>query len=92
MTSKLLALAASLMLGACATISSETRTPAYLDGGLYHGERYDIRQRLVDGPRGTYEQTSVVYKGLSSQCIFDSPNDCEAAARQLIDDYNEFIF
>lgn len=92
MRSFIFVLTAALTLGACATISNETHTPAYLDGGFYDGERYDIRKRLVEGPRGTYEQTSVVYKGLSRQCIFDSPNDCEAAARQLIDHYNEFIF
>lgn len=86
------AIAVPLVLSACATVSNETRTQAVLQGGLNDGERYEIRQRLIEGPTGSYEQTSVVYKGFARTCILDSPMDCEVKARQLIDEYDERFF
>ncbi|WP_300056103.1 hypothetical protein [uncultured Roseobacter sp.] len=84
--------AMAIVLSACASVSTETRTPATLEGGFLDGERYEIRTRLLEGPEGSFEQTSVVYKGLARTCIRDSPNDCERIARGLIEDYDEFIF
>lgn len=89
---KFSALAAVLALSACASAGNETRTAAVLEDGFNAGERYEIRNRLLEGPDGTFTQTSVVYKGLSRPCILDSPNDCESAARQLIEEYDDFIF
>lgn len=92
MSLRMMPIAATMMLSACATISEETRTPAVLEGGFYGGERYELRTRLLEGPNGTYSQTSVVYRGLARTCILDSPNDCELKARNLIDEYNETRF
>ncbi|CAN0461001.1 unnamed protein product, partial [Ectocarpus fasciculatus] len=83
MTLRFFTVTAALMLGACATVREETRTSAVLEGGFYGGERYELRTRLIEGPTGTYSQTSVVYKGLVKTCILDSPNDCESKARNL---------
>lgn len=85
-------MAIALLVSACTTVSNETRTVAFVEGGFYDGERYEIRQRLVDGPTGTFEQTSVVYRGLSRPCILDSPNDCSSAAEALIEAYDETFF
>lgn len=82
----------ALVLSACTTISNETRTEAFIDRGLYEGERYEIRQRLVEGPTGTFEQTSVVYKGFSRTCILDSPNDCSTTAEALVEYYDTVVF
>lgn len=82
----------ALLLGACTTVKNETRTPAVVEGGFFDGYRYEIRQRLIEGPNGTFEQTSVVYRGLSRPCILGSPNDCESAAEALIEEYEEFFF
>ncbi|MCV3272591.1 hypothetical protein [Roseobacter sinensis] len=92
MTLKTIAPIALLALTACASVATETRTPATLQDGFFAGERYEIRTRLIEGPEGNYEQTSVVYRGLSRTCIPDSPQDCERAARGLIEEYDEFIF
>ena len=89
---KIIMIAAALLLSGCATVSNETRTPAVLKSGFYAGERYEIRRRLIDGPSGTFEQTSVVYKGQARTCIFDSPNDCEYAAERLIEEYDDMFF
>ena len=86
------ALTTALLLGACATVSNETRTQAVLETGLNAGERYEIRTRLLEGPNGSFEQTSVVYRGYSKTCRIDSPNDCKLAARQLIEEYDELFF
>ena len=83
-----IALAAAFTLAGCATIVDEKNTTAVVQSGFNAGERYTIRQRTLDGPQGRYEQTSVVYKGISTTCRIDSPNDCELAAQQLIDGYS----
>ncbi len=81
-----------LALSACTTVTNETRTEAFIERGFYAGERYEIRQRLIEGPTGTFEQTSVVYRGLARPCILDSPNDCSSAAEALVEYYDEFFF
>ena len=81
-----------LLLSGCATVSNEKRIPAVLKSGFHAGKKYEIRQRLIDGPNGTYEQTSVVYKGQTRTCIFDSPNDCEYKAQRLIEEYEDRFF
>jgi hypothetical protein len=85
-------LTALLVLSACATVTSETSTQARLEGGFYDGEPYEIRTQVLEGPNGTFERTSVVYRGLARTCIKDSPNDCTYAARDLITYYDEAIF
>ncbi|MEE4187101.1 MAG: hypothetical protein V2I76_01460 [Roseobacter sp.] len=85
-------LATTVVLGACTTVSDETRTEAFVEGGLYDGERYEIRQRFVEGPTGEFQQTSVVYRGFARTCIADSPNDCALAAESLIEEYDEEFF
>lgn len=89
---KIIMITAMLLLSGCATVSNETRIPAVVKSGFYAGEIYEIRRRLIDGPSGAYEQTSVVYKGLARTCVFDSPNDCESTAERLIEEYDEMFF
>ena len=89
---KIVTVTAVLLLSGCATVSDETRIPAVLERGFYAGERYEIRRRVIHGPNGTYQQTSVVYKGLARTCIYDSPNDCEYAAERLIAGYDYMFF
>jgi hypothetical protein len=84
--------AATLSISACATIENESSTTAVLSSGFNAGERYQIRTRTMSGPNGSFQQTSVVYKGISRVCIPDSPGDCEKAARLLIDNYDDAFF
>lgn len=94
MAPKLVAFATVLAMSACtsATVIDETRTVAVVETGFNAGERYEIRNRTLEGPNGRYEQTSVVYRGFARNCIRDSPNDCESKARNLIDEYNDRLF
>lgn len=85
-------IAAAVMLTACATVTNETRTPQVLQTGFYAGERYELRQRTIEGRNGPYQQTSVVYRGYTRICLIDSPRDCELAALNLIDEVNETFF
>lgn len=85
-------LVAMVFLASCATVTSETSTPKVLESGFYAGERYTLRQRQMEGRNGPFVQTSVVYRGVSSLCIIDSPGDCEIAARNLIDGYKSAFF
>jgi len=78
----------AMALSACATIVDEKSTDAVIQSGFNAGERYTIRERTLDGPQGTYQQTSVVYKGISSTCRINSPNDCERAAETLVNNYS----
>lgn len=82
-----LMLIAALALGGCATVLDERTTTAVIPDGFNAGERYTIRTRTLQGPQGVYEQTSVVYRGVTALCRIDSPNDCELAARNLVDRY-----
>ena len=86
-----LIVAVALTLGACTTITNETSTTAVLEEGFNAGQRYEIRQRTLQGKDGSYMQTSVVYRGFAKTCIIDSPNDCESAARALIDQIEDSI-
>jgi len=85
--------AAALLCG-CAVpkVLEETRETVVIPEGYYKGEQYVLRTRLMEGPRGTFEHTSVVYRGISRTCIKDSPRDCEFAARNLIDARRDSFF
>ena len=76
---------ALVLLTACGTVVDEQRRTAVLPDGYYGGEPYEVVTQTVQGQNGTYERTRVLYWGRSAPCIADSPNDCEAAARRLID-------
>lgn len=91
MKSSTLAILSAVALAGCATVSNETRTPAFIQSGFYEGTRYDIRTRTIDGPTGSFEQTSVVYNGMTKTCIPSSPRDCELAAEDLISGFDEPI-
>jgi hypothetical protein len=84
----LIAAATALTLGACSTIVDENVTTAVIQSGFNAGERYQVRERTLQGPQGIYKQTSVVYKGVSAVCRIDSPNDCAKAAERLVNDYS----
>lgn len=85
-------LAAVLMMSACATVSNETRTIAFIEDGFYQGIEYQVRTQFIEGPEGSYERTSVVYRGVSRTCILDSPGDCESKAERLIEECDESFF
>jgi hypothetical protein len=85
-------LAAVLMMSACATVSNETRTTAFIEDGFYQGIEYQVRTQFIEGPEGSYERTSVVYRGVSRTCILDSPGDCESKAERLIEECDESFF
>ena len=78
MTWKIILPAAAVALSACATIVDERSTDAVIQNGFNAGERYTIRERTLDGPQGTYKQTSVVYRGISSTCRIDSRTTANA--------------
>ena len=89
MNVKALTVLALLLASACATVVDEQITEAFVEEGYYGGERYFVRTRTVQGASGTYEETSVVYKGFSRQCIPTSPGDCETKAERLIEECDE---
>ncbi len=87
MTAKLFSVAALVLLSACAslTVVDEQVTEAFVEDGFYGGERYFLRTRTLEGTNGTFQETSVVYRGLTQQCIPTSPNDCESKAERMIE-------
>jgi hypothetical protein len=87
----MLLIAAAIGLGACGTVQNESNQTAVLQSGFNAGERYTLRTRTYSGPNGSFEQTSVVYRGISRTCLPDSPGDCEKKARALIDNYDDFL-
>lgn len=91
---KAISMSALLLASACAatTIVDEQVTEAFVEDGYYGGYRYFVRTRTLQGVNGTYEQSSVVYRGLSRQCIPTSPNDCESKAERLIEACDESAF
>lgn len=88
MTWKMILPATAIALSACATIVDEQSTPTVVQSGPNAGKSYTTRQRTLDGPQGTYEQTSVVYRENSIVCRIESPGDCERAAEALINNYS----
>lgn len=78
-----LLLTAVPLLAACTTIIDEQTTTAVIQRGFNAGEQYTIRTRTLQGPQGTFQQTSVVYNGVSAVCRIDSPRDCALAAESL---------
>ncbi|MGD9294841.1 MAG: hypothetical protein PVI41_08165 [Roseobacter sp.] len=94
MKTKALPILALLLLSACATatIVDEQVTEAFVEDGYYGGERYFVRTRTLEGVNGTYEETSVVYRGYTQLCIPTSPNDCESKAERLIEACDDAYF
>lgn len=68
-----------LALGACGTVLSESSSTIVVDG-----ESYELTTRLIDGPQGTYEQSSVSVRNKPNLCLPDSPGDCTAAVRSAL--------
>lgn len=89
MSAKYLLVAGAVFLSACASVTTENRTAAEVQVGFYEGEQYEVRTRQFQGATGPFEQTSVVYRGFTKTCIPDSPDDCERAARLLIEQVDE---
>lgn len=83
---------ALLTLAACATVEDQTGEVKVLPDGFYAGTRYIQRTQVISGPQGPYERTSVVFRSVSRVCNPDSPNDCEKAARALIDECGDSSF
>ncbi len=92
MSIRVLAGAALIALSACATggqIENEVREVRELPDGFYAGTKYIVRTQTLSGPQGTYDRTSVVFRGFSRPCILDSPLDCEKTARAMIEECDE---
>ena len=83
---------AFLALAACAEVQSETGEVKVLPDGFYAGTQYIQRTQVFDRGNGPVERTSVVFRGISRTCIKDSPQDCEKAARALIEECAESAF
>jgi len=89
MSIRLMVGAVLVALSACTTIENETGEVREIPDGFYAGYQYLVRTQTVSGSQGSYERTSVVYKGLSRTCIKDSPEDCEKTARALIEECDD---
>lgn len=95
MSIRVVAAAALVALSACAAggpggqIQKETREVREIPDGFHAGIKYVVRTQTIAGPNGTYDRTSVVFRGISRTCILDSPQDCEKTARWLIEDCDE---
>lgn len=89
---KLYLTATVLLMSACTKVSNETRTTAFIEDGFYQGIQYEVRTQVIEGPEGSYERTSVIYRGVSRTCILDSPGDCESKAERLIEECDESFF
>jgi hypothetical protein len=74
---------APLILGACATVVSETRQPLVVGNATY-----EVRIRTMEGPNGTFQTADAMVGGVSVPCRIDSPGDCEAAARRGINRFD----
>lgn len=74
-----------MAVSACASTIIDERTTT----GVYIGEQYEIRTRTLQGRDGPYEHSSAVYKGVSKVCRVDSPGDCEKAAQNLINAFDD---
>lgn len=69
----------TLVLTACATVVDERRSSIVVDG-----RSYELRTRLIDGPNGTFEHTSVFVYQTPVMCQPDSPGDCEGKVRRTL--------
>lgn len=68
--------ATSLWLGACASVTNETKSTIALDG-----RTYELRTRTMQGANGSYNTSSVLAHGTWRLCLPESPGSCEAAIR-----------
>ena len=92
MSIRSLAGAALITLSACAAggqIENEVREVREIPDGFYAGTQYIVRTQTIAGANGTFDRTSVVFRGFSRTCILDSPLDCEKTARAIIEACDE---
>ncbi len=61
-----------LSLFGCTTVVDEQRVDAVIQRGFNTGQPYVIRTRTLQGPQGTFEQTSVLVNGISAVCRIDN--------------------
>lgn len=72
-----------LVLTACGTVENESKSSITVDGNAY-----ELRTEQIEGPNGTYDNTSVIVNGRMYLCKPDSPNDCEDAVIQALNSNN----
>lgn len=77
----------ALLLGACATITEESRSSIVVDG-----EVYELRTRTIDTGGRTYVKTDAMVGGFAVTCIPSSPGDCEAAVRNGLNRFDDRPF
>ena len=70
-----------LAVSACSSVVSESYGSIVVDG-----DTYDVRNRVIEGPEGSYTQTSVIVASVPRTCLPQSPGDCEAAVRRALND------
>lgn len=92
MKMKAFVFSALVLVSGCVTVLDESVTEAFVEDGFYQGERYFVRTRTLQTATGTFDETRVVYRGFSRQCILTSPGDCETAGRRLIEDVDESFY
>ena len=78
-----LAIAATLGISGCATVIDEQRFDAVIQRGFNSGASYVIRVRTLQGPQGTYTQTSVLFLGRTATCDLNRPGDCDRVAQAI---------
>ena len=72
---------AVVALAGCGQVVEESYGTIVVDG-----QNYDVRNRVIDGPNGSYQQTSVIVGNVPHTCLPDSPGDCRAAVKQAKND------
>lgn len=70
---------AAVVLAGCGQVVDETFGSIVVDG-----QTYEIRNRVIDGPNGTYTHSSVIVHNKPQICLPDSPGDCRAAVKNAL--------
>jgi hypothetical protein len=81
-TKLVMATGSLIVISACATVESESRSTIVVDGASY-----ELRTQVIDGRNGPCQHSSVVVKNRLYTCLPDSPGDCEAAVRLARTDF-----
>lgn len=92
MSIRMIAGAALIAVAACAEVQETTGEVREIPDGFFAGYKYVVRTQTLTGPQGPYERTVVQFRGFTRPCILDSPDDCEKAARALIEECADSAF
>jgi hypothetical protein len=68
-----------LALTACGSVQNQSTSSITVDGNSY-----ELKTEEIQGPNGTFDNTSVIVNGREYLCKPESPNDCEDAVVQAL--------